>query len=325
MKKYFFLLCFLFLLAGCQGNSYTPIAKNKSIIITTNIKEGSISFIDEKSKKTLTTWELKEPITGIVLLPSGEDMLVYGKQLEYVYIYSLTKGNEVNKWKTGKGITNVIVSNDGKQLFMADQNEQKVRLFTINGKETGGVSVGKGPLTMVQNDKQLHVLNFYDTQLSTIDLDQKKVVHSFMVPPASTGAMVSTDGKEIWIGGHGDGKQVNEKVLVYSLADGQMVRSLHAPFMPVSLAGDEKFVYALSHGSNTLRKFDARTYQEVGALEAGSNPFAFLKSGKEGYVASYDSNEVYVIDIQKMKVKQTIAVGKGPFQLTQREGREGER
>lgn len=320
MKKYFFLLCSLFLLAGCQENSYTPIAKNKNIIITTNIKEGSVSFIDEKSKKTLTTWELKEPITGIAMLPGGDEMLVYGKQLEDIYVYSLAEGKQIRKWKTGKGITNVLVSNDGKQLFMADQNEQKVRFFTVNGKETGSVSVGKGPLTMVQNDKQLHVLNFYDTQLSTIDLEKKKVIQSFMVPPASTGAMVSSDGKEIWIGGHGDGKQVNEKVLVYSLSNGEMIRSLHASFMPVSLVGDEKFVYTLSHGSNTLRKFDTQTYQEVGALEVGANPFSFLKSKKEGYVASYDSNEVYVIDIQKMKVKQTIAVGKGPFQLTKREG-----
>ncbi|WP_459500920.1 YncE family protein [Bacillus sp. C1] len=322
MKRYLFLLCFLFLLAGCQGNSYTPIAKNKSMVITTNMKEGSISFIDEKSKKTFTTWELKEPITGIVLLPNGEDMLVYGKQLEYAYVYSLTKGKQVNKWNTGKGITNAIVANDGKQLFMADQNEQKVRFFTIKGKETGSVSVGKGPLTLMQHGAQLHVLNFYDTQLSTIDLEKKQVMHSFMVPPASTGAVVSAEGKEIWIGGHGDGNQVNEKVLVYSLQDGSMVRSLHAPFMPVSLTGDEKFVYALSHGSNTLRKFDAQTYQEVGSLEVGSNPFSFLKNGKEGYVASYDSNEVYVIDMQKMKVKQTIAVGKGPFQLALREGKE---
>ena len=41
---------FLFLLVGCQGSSYTPIAKDKNVIITTNIKEGSISFIDKKDK-----------------------------------------------------------------------------------------------------------------------------------------------------------------------------------------------------------------------------------------------------------------------------------
>ncbi|KFN03365.1 YncE family protein [Bacillus clarus] len=321
MRKHFFLLCFLFLLVGCRGSSYTPIAKEKSIIITTNIKEGSVSFIDKKSKKRVAIWELNEPITGVTILPNGEDMLVYGKQLEYMYVYSLTEGKQVKKYKTGKGITNVIVSDDEKQLFMADQNEQKIRFFTINGKETGSVSVGKGPLTMVEHNKQLSILNFYDTKLTTIDIKKKQVVQSFMIPPASTGAIVSANGTEIWIGGHGDGTQVNEKVLVYSLQSGEMIRSLHAPFMPVSITGDGKYVYTLSHGSNTLRKFDVRTYQEVGKAEVGSNPFAFLKSGAEGYVASYDSDEVFVMDMKDMKIKQTIKVGKGPFQLIEREGK----
>ncbi|YAR63950.1 YncE family protein [Bacillus cytotoxicus] len=323
MKKYLFLLCFLFLLAGCNENSYTPIAKHKSVVITTNIKEGDISFIDKKLKKVIASWEPQEPITGVTILPNGEDMLVYGKQLEYIYIYSLTEGKQMKKWKTGKGIANIIVANDGKQLFLADQNEQKIRFFTMDGKEIGNVPVAKGPLTMSADHKNLYVLNFYDTELSTIDLEKKQVKQSFIVPPASTGAMVSSDGKEIWIGGHGDGKQVNEKVLVYSLRNGEMLRSLHAPFMPISISGDGKFVYVLSHGSNMLRKFDAGTYREVGATEVGSNPFAFLKSGEEeGYVASYDSDEVYIIDIKDMKIKQTVAVGKGPFHLTEREERE---
>ena len=143
-----------------------------------------------------------------------------------------------------------------------------------------------------------------------------------MIPPASTGATISPDGKEIWIGGHGDGNQVNEKVLVYSLQSGEMVRSLHAPFMPVNITKDNKYVYALSHGSNMLRKFDISTYKEVASVEIGSNPFAFLKSGAEGYVASYDSDEVCVMDMKSMKIKQTIKVGK--IVSTHREGREGQ-
>ncbi|PFI45524.1 40-residue YVTN family beta-propeller [Bacillus cereus] len=320
MRKFIFLLCFLFLLVGCQGSSYTPIAKDKNVIITTNIKEGSISFIDKKSKKLITTWELNEPMAGIALLRNDEEILVYGKQLEYMYVYSLTEGRQVDKYKTGKGIVNVVVSEDKKQLFAADQNAQKVRFFTIKGKETGSVSTGKGPITMVEYNKRLTVLNFYDTKLTTIDTKKKEVIQSFMIPPASTGATVSADGKEIWIGGHGDGSQVNEKVLVYSLQSGEMVRSLHAPFMPVNITKDDKYVYALSHGSNTLRKFDVSTYQEVASVEVGSNPFSFLKSGAEGYVASYDGDEVCVMDMKNMKIKQTIKVGKGPFQLIEREG-----
>ena len=112
MRKSVFLLCFVFLLVGCQGSSYTPIAKDKSVIITTNIKEGSISFVDKQTKKLITTWELNEPMAGTLLLPNGEDILVYGKQLEYMYVYSLVEGRQVEKYKTGKGIVNVIVSED---------------------------------------------------------------------------------------------------------------------------------------------------------------------------------------------------------------------
>lgn len=320
MKRWFISLCIILLLTGCKGGAYQSIDPKRDLLITTNIKEGSISFIDTDTKKTITTWHLNEPIMGTTLLPDGNRLLVYGKQLDHIYVYSLKDGKQLEKWNTGKGIANILLSENGKELFLADQNQQKIRIFTVNGKETGSVSVGKGPLTMVQHNEMLYVLNFYDTKLSSVDVKQKKVVNSFMIPPASTGAVLSEDGKDIFIGGHGDGKQVNEKVLEYSLEDGQMLQSLHAPFMPVSLSTDQQFIYVLSHGSSTLRKFDGKTYKEVGSLEVGSNPFAFWQIGSEGYVASYDSDEVYVVDLNEMKIKQTISVGKGPFQFVQRVG-----
>ena len=117
-EKVCFSYLFLFLLVGCQGSSYTPIAKDKSVIITTNIKEGSISFVDKQTKKLITTWELNEPMAGTLLLPNGEDILVYGKQLEYMYVYSLVEGRQVEKYKTGKGIVNVIVSEDKNNYLL---------------------------------------------------------------------------------------------------------------------------------------------------------------------------------------------------------------
>ncbi|PGZ95980.1 40-residue YVTN family beta-propeller [Bacillus pseudomycoides] len=320
MKRWLISLCIVLLLTGCSGETYQSISPKKSLLITTNIKEGSISFIDTDTKKTITTWHLNEAIMGTTLLPDGNRLLVYGKQLDYIYVYSLKDGKQIDKWNTGKGIANILLSENGKELFMADQNQQKIRVFTIDGKEKESIPVGKGPLTMVQHHEMLYVLNFYDTKLSSIDVKQKKVVNSFMIPPASTGAIVSENGNEIFIGGHGDGKQVNEKVLVYSLQDGQMLQSIHAPFMPISLSADQQFIYVLSHGSNMLRKFDGKTYQEVDSLEVGSNPFTFWQIGNEGYVASYDSDEVYVVDLNEMKIKQTISVGKGPFQFVQRVG-----
>lgn len=83
----------------------------------------------KKDKKLITTWELNEPMAGITLLPNGDEILVYGKQLEYMYVYSLAEGRQVGKYKTGKGIVNVVVSADKKQLFAADQNVQKGKVL----------------------------------------------------------------------------------------------------------------------------------------------------------------------------------------------------
>ena len=71
-----------------------------------------------KNKKLITTWELNEPMAGITLLPNGEEILVYGKQLEYMYVYSLAEGRQVEKYKTGKGIVNVVVSEDKSNYLL---------------------------------------------------------------------------------------------------------------------------------------------------------------------------------------------------------------
>ncbi|MDR4410475.1 YncE family protein, partial [Bacillus anthracis] len=81
----------------------------------------------------------------------------------------------------------------------ADQTAQKIRVFTMKGKETENGSTGKGPLTMVEYDNQLSVLNCYDTKLTTMETRKKEVIQSYRIAPAPTGATIRPDGKAIWI------------------------------------------------------------------------------------------------------------------------------
>ena len=71
-----------------------------------------------------------------------------------------------------------------------------------------------------------------------------------------------------------------------------------------------------------LEKFDISTYKRNCRSRVES--ICIFESGAEGYVASYDSDEVCVIDMKNLKIKQTIKVGKGPFQLIEREGKDNE-
>ncbi|MFX3661571.1 MAG: YncE family protein [Ectobacillus sp.] len=311
-------MVFVLLLAGCGAERYTPVVSQETILITTNIKDGSLSFIEAKRGKLLATWHINKAVTGSVLLPDNDTLIVYGKRLNSMYVYSLKEGKRIGKWDTGEGIVNAMLTADKQHVILADQQSNQVRLYTVKGKETAAISVGKGPLTIVQGEGLVYTINFYDAVLSVVDIGQKREVRRFSIPPSSLGAALYNG--QIWLGGHGSGESINSAVHVYDVKEGALTRSVDAPQMPISFAAHGDYIYVLSHGSSTLRKMNARTYQEEASVEAGANPFAVFYTAGRVFVASYDSDEVYQIDADTMKVQNVISVGKGPFHFTERKG-----
>ncbi len=320
MKQFAMLTMLLVLLSGCTAERYKAISPNQDVIVTTNIKEGSVSFLNENNSSLIATWQLKKAIMGSLLLPDNDTLLVYGRKLENVYLYSLKKGKEVGAWNTGEGIANAILSRDKTSVIFANQNNNEVYIYSIKGKKQKNIPVGKGPLTMVEQKGIVYVVNFNDTSISVIDLRTQQLTHTMAVPASSTGAIINKKKNELLIGGHGSGEQVNSKVFVYSLAAQKEEKTIEAPYMPVNFTTDGNSIYVLSHGSNMLRKLDADTYKEEGAVEVASNPFSVLASGGQIYVGSYDSDEVYIVDAENMKVTNKVSVGKGPFHMIERKG-----
>ncbi|MFD3447481.1 YncE family protein [Microbacteriaceae bacterium 4G12] len=320
MKQLFVFLLLIIVCTGCDTKTYAPIRSQEPLIITTNIKDGSVSFIGENKNKLLATWHLNKAIMGSVLLPDGDTLAVYGKQLNAMYVYSLRTGKQIGEWDVGKGISNAVIAANKKEVLLANQEKNTVQIYTLQGKEKKSIPVGKAPLTIVQDDNHAYVLNFNDTKLSIIDMHEQKVVGQWDIPLSSTGAILRSKEKELWIGGHGSGEQVNTKVSIYGLDTGTVLKTIEAPEMPVSFTADDQYMYVLSHGSSTLRKIDGHTYEEVATVEIGANPFAVWQSDEQLYVASYDSDEVYVINPKNMKIKKIISVGKGPFHFVERGG-----
>src|SRR5581483_2355207 len=119
-----------------------------------------------------------------------------------------------------------------------------VRLYNQDGTEIASVKVGKRPITMIERDDLLYVLNFNDTILSIVNLAEKKVVRTVSVARSSLGAVLY--GNELWMGGHGSGAEVNDGVYVYE--NGAVKQEVLAPQMPVSFAADAASIYILSHG-----------------------------------------------------------------------------
>lgn len=320
MKRIYILaaVTFTLLLSACSFESFEPIPEDSSIISTVNIKEMTLSFYDMDNDLALPDWNVDRPYIGGIILPDKDTFLLYGKTLETVDLYSLSEGKKVDSWETGEGIVNAILVSDGTEIAFADQENDSVRFFTIAGKEVGEVKSEEAPLTLLEADNKLYVISFNQEMLSIIDLKNKKSLPGFEIHPAAAGAIISREKDELWIGGHGRGAEIEERIHIYDLNNGRLKKEISAPVMPVDFTKDEDDVFVLSHGSNMLYKL-ADDGSKKGSTKVGANPFAIEVFADKLIVAGYDSNEIYIIDPESLSIEKTMKVGKGPFQIVTRE------
>ncbi|MFJ7636870.1 MULTISPECIES: YncE family protein [unclassified Peribacillus] len=314
------LLLAVALLCGCDSNeTYTKINLDKSFLATVNIKNTSLTFLDENYQR-FASWDISEPFTGALLLADKDTLLLYGKEMSTIEIFSLSAGKHINSWNSGKGIVNMLMLEEDKGIVAVNQLNHSISFLDEEGKEQDRVRVGQSPLTVLQG-KQSHnlfVVNFGDTICSVIDLETKKVDREFTIKSSSTGALVREENEEIWIGGHGEGKKVEENLYIYSTETGKLKKRIKAATMPIKFIENDDGIFILSHGSSSLYKLNDK-YEVIKSLVVGVNPFEMGNFKEDLIVAGYDSDEVYIVDTETMEVKKTAKVGEGPFQMLVRE------
>nr|WP_295973063.1 WD40 repeat domain-containing protein [uncultured Bacillus sp.] len=307
-------------ITACSDKSYAPIAKEKNIIITINIKDMTVTFVDAVQHKKLAQWEMDKPYSGGLLLPDKDTLVLYGKQVETVDLYSLSSGKWVDSWNTGKGIANGRVLQNQKELVLVDQARNQARFFTTGGKETKSVITGQNPFTILEGKDKLYIININDENLTVIKKDMKETAESFKIHTFAAGALLRENQNELWVGGHGSGTEAESDIHVYQMKDGAMIRTIKAPLMPVNFTELDGCIYVISHGSNTLYKLSEEGNQ-IQSVQIGANPFELSIFHDELIVAGYDSNAIYFVEPNNLEIKHQVQVGKGPFQLIVRESK----
>lgn len=311
---------FTMLLSGCSMDSYERIPSKNSIVLTVNIKDMTISFYNIDEKKKLPDWEVDQPYLGGIIFPDKDTFLLYGKTIDTVDLYSLSKGKKIGSWKTGEGIVNGLLVQNGTEIAFADQERDSIRFYSLEGKELKEIKTENEPLTLLEAEllEKLYVISFNHKMLSVIDLETKEKIPGFKIHAAATGALISEQKGELWIGGHGEGTDVEEKIHVYDIHSGKLTKEIPAPVMPVKFINAEDDIFVLSHGSNMLYKL-GKNGDLKDSIKIGANPFEMELFDEKLIVAGYDSNDLYIVDPVNLKIEKTFSVGKGPFQIVTRE------
>ncbi|WP_100403353.1 YncE family protein [Bacillus sp. FJAT-42315] len=317
IRLFLFVAVWIWLIAGCSHSSY-PAIKEENYLLTLNLRDSSLTFINQKGER-IADWFFDDMYTGGVLFPDGDRLLLYGTQLDRAAIFSLSEGKMLDEWKVHEGTTGALYLKDSKEVVLANKGDRSLHFYSEKGKETDIVKTGKYPMSLAEYQGMLYVINYQDTILSEIDLEKKKVVREFAIPSSSTGLMIEPNQRELWIGGHGHGKEPQSKVQVYSLDTGQKTERINTPMMPVNFASDGKYHYVVSHGSNMIYMLNDK--KEIKAKrEVGANPFTIEPFANEIIVAGYDSDELYFLEKESLKLVKKVKTGKGPFVIFVKEG-----
>ncbi|MFJ7952275.1 YncE family protein [Lysinibacillus sp. NPDC096418] len=317
LKRWMFLIFSLFQivwLAGCTEKSFTPIERGESFVASLNIQEPSLDFIDENGE-LIATWLFEKAYSGAVLI--GDDrVLLYGNQVDTFDIYDLTTGQKLYTKKVDLGTTNAYYSEATHQFFIANSKTNTVTSFDEKGDELATQQLGNYPMAMASTSDKLYVINFKDTKLSVLNLDDLVVEQEWPIAKSSHGIAIIEETNELWIGGHGEGSKPNRFVKRYDLSSGKQLGDIEMPLMPVGLTKTSDEILVVSHGHNELYVADFSGAIKWN-LKVGANPFGVNKLNDLIVVAGYDDHTLYFI--KDGEVQRTVDVGKGSFQLLVRE------
>ncbi|WP_026583884.1 YncE family protein [Bacillus sp. J33] len=320
-KKYWIFILILItpILSSCTEKRL-PSIPDIYLAATVNIKDMTVSFVDLKKMAIAEEWKMEKPYTGALILPDGDTILFYGNQLETADLYSLEQGKKIGSWETGTGIVNGLLLEEGTEAALVDQNLNKIRFFDLNGKELKQIETESDPLTILESksEQKLFVLSFNNEKLAVIDLQTKEKTDEFTIHPSAAGAWLNEASNEIWVGGHGEGSEIEQDIHVYDSETGELKRTIPAPSMPINFLEKDDYVYVLSHGSNMLYKL-----KESGEVDASvsiaANPFEMAFAEDKLLVAGYDSNDIHILNPENLKSLKSIKVGEGPFKIVLRE------
>lgn len=320
-------LCFIlitismFTLVGCQMKPFVPIPKEKTVIMTVNVFDSSLSFIDVEREETFATWSLPFPVERATLF-DDDFLLLYGKTIPHIYVYQLSTGKKIDTWNVESGVSDVKVATDRMEVYATIPKTNELLVLSPKGEIEAKQFVGENPESIIIDDERLLVLTYGDDHVTVVNRKTKQVVKRWKSTERAIDGAITSNGSELWIGGHGRGANMTEHISIFDVASGELLEQIYAPVMPVIFERHDPYMYVLSHGSNKLYKIELQSRNIVAFADVGANPFAIVSYDGKLYVAGYDSNDVTIVSSQDLTIVKNVAVGDGPINIIVREARE---
>lgn len=283
---------------GAAGPRGIGISHDGRLLVTANKDGGNLSVIDLASGK---------PVRHVKIGKNPEFVRVMGERA-YVSYEPGAKGGPPPK----PGSAPAVDDDDDDvpaRIAIVDLKRGKVLREIVSGPETEGIEFSV-------DGRRMAVTNEADNTITVYDLKSGRLLKTFPTKEYGDrprGIKRSPDGKHYAVT-----LEFGDKLLLLD-ADFKPVKAVSTGKTPYGVAYDRSGsrLFVAASRDNALQVFDARSLEKLLDIPVGLRcwHFSFTPDEKEILVACGRSNEVLVIDAEKLEVTGSIAVPGLPWGL----------
>ncbi len=257
---------------------YVAVSHDGSKIFVTNgLKNGRVSVFDSASENLITTLDVGDYPSSVVVSPDGKK--VYVSSFDGITVIDASTEKVITTIAAGDYPTAVAITPDGKKAFVSD----------LLGGESG------------------------NGEVLTINLDAKSVESRVKIESA-TALAISPDGAEVWVAGLS--KSTGVTIISVATGSIIGTVSLPTNFsMGVTFAPDGKSVWVADGWGVGVVVVDTATRtisSSISTAVGGSTKIAFNKDGTKAYTTSYFRGSVtviYLLETMTTMKDFTVAAG----------------
>ena len=232
-------------------------------------------------------------------------------------VASFDKPTVVGTIRVGAEPEGVVVSPDGRTLYVANQNSRVLSVVDAASRRVTSVGLRNTPrFVAVSRDGKLVFVSMYEDDKKTgsgvavVDTATRKVVRYVTTGAQPFTLAVGPDGR-IWVPIHSQGR-----VEVYAGANQRADGRIEVPPNPHSVAFSAGLMRAFTanHEANAVAVIDMSTDRLLKSIPVSKSPHSIATSpdGKTVLVAGYDANTVDLIDAKTLRSTGPFRVGKQP-------------
>ncbi|MBM2618774.1 beta-propeller fold lactonase family protein [Actinoplanes sp. LDG1-06] len=232
-------------------------------------------------------------------------------------VQSVARPTVVGTIRVGAEPEGVIVSPDGRTIYVANQNSRVLSVVDARTRKVSPVVLRNTPrFVAVSRDGRTVFVSMYEDDKHTgsgvavVDTASRKVVRYLDTGHMPYTLAVAPDNK-LWVPIHSDGR-----LEIFSSGTLRMESDLPVRPNPhaVGFSGDQMRAFTANHESNAVSVIDMRTNAVIRTIPVSRAPHSIAVSpdGRMALVAGYESDTADLIDTVTLKRTGPFKVGRDP-------------